>query len=88
MHIKLTHFVKKSKENAVRFTANSVNVNFYYGTKNIWKRKVYCNSNISKMHKKLTHFYVFFYSIKVQINNFRFSLIRLQKFNIFMIVLK
>lgn len=40
MEEKLTYKLKKSKENAVRFTANSVNVNFYYETtKNIWKSK-------------------------------------------------
>lgn len=54
MQVKLTYNLKKSIKNAAHFTANSVNVIFYYGTKNIWKRKVYCNTNISKMGIKLT----------------------------------
>ena len=33
MGVKLTHFVKKSKEDTTRFTTSSVNVNFYYETK-------------------------------------------------------
>lgn len=39
MEEKLTYKLKKSKENAVRFTANSVNVNFYYGTKKYMEKK-------------------------------------------------
>ena len=55
MHKKLTYKLKKkSKENAVRFTANSVKCNFLLWTKKYMERKAYYNSNISKTGIKLT----------------------------------
>ena len=46
MQVNLTNFVKKSKENAVRFTANSVNVIFKY---ELQKQKIYHVLNLRSL---------------------------------------